>query len=513
MSHDIFISYSSKDRSVADAVVQSLEAAGVRCWYAPRDIHPGRDWGVAITEAIEESRIFVVIFSGNANRSQRVLDELNLAISCELVILPFRIENLDPSGAMLLHLSSRHWLDAYAPSWERHLDRLVETAKAFLAGEEIRSVPSAGMTNPGRAWIGKLAYGLGAAFTLAALILVFGMDTLFPGGGFAWLPWSSSAVDPSAAAAASYTEASMETPDAPESVSGADSTDTAAVEGGDSPGSEVNPFTWMYVPPVDESFNEVSSMAQAVSSAFHDSNPGLWMKAVPAPDMASAADALCDGAVQIALLDLVSYLSASERGCAEARLIWSAYSDINYGGMLFVNSESGITSIDGLAGRTLCIPDYTSVSGWLLPSLEIQADAGDPMAFFGEIRETGTHDQAVEEVYYRRCDAGTAYYDVRENMDLPDVMDRITVLRTTVDIPNINVSFSSDLGPDQVDQLVRFFLEVANAGEGEDLNIIAGYRNSPEVGSLVEINDYYYNAIRRLFEEAGEDPAEYIIQN
>jgi len=41
MSHDIFISYSSKDKPIADGICASLETAGIRCWIAPRDIAAG----------------------------------------------------------------------------------------------------------------------------------------------------------------------------------------------------------------------------------------------------------------------------------------------------------------------------------------------------------------------------------------------------------------------------------------------------------------------------------------
>lgn len=132
MAHDVFVSYSSKDKAVADAIVATLEKVNIRCWYAPRDIKPGEDWGKSITEAIKTSKVFLLIFSGNANKSQRVLDEVNFAISRELVLLPFRIENLEPSDAMMLHLASRHWLDAFDPSWERNLSKLAQIVATNL---------------------------------------------------------------------------------------------------------------------------------------------------------------------------------------------------------------------------------------------------------------------------------------------------------------------------------------------------------------------------------------------
>ena len=127
MVFDVFVSYSNKDKAIADAVVASLEENNLRCWYAPRDIQPSDDWGEAISNAIEKSKIFLIVFSGSANRSRHVLDELILAIDEEVTVLPFRVENLEPKGSMRLHLSSRHWLDAYDPSWKKYIQKLVQT--------------------------------------------------------------------------------------------------------------------------------------------------------------------------------------------------------------------------------------------------------------------------------------------------------------------------------------------------------------------------------------------------
>jgi len=132
MTHDVFVSYSSKDKVVADSIVASMEKNGIRCWYAPRDINPGQSWAEAISEAIDQSRLFLIIFSENSNQSKQVLGEVNIAINDELIVLPFRIENLEPQGAMRLHLGPQHWLDAYDPSWESHIIKLVETVALNL---------------------------------------------------------------------------------------------------------------------------------------------------------------------------------------------------------------------------------------------------------------------------------------------------------------------------------------------------------------------------------------------
>ena len=34
MAHDVFISYSTKDKVIADAICANLENRGIRCWIA-----------------------------------------------------------------------------------------------------------------------------------------------------------------------------------------------------------------------------------------------------------------------------------------------------------------------------------------------------------------------------------------------------------------------------------------------------------------------------------------------
>src|SRR4051812_16875870 len=78
--YDIFISYSSKDKTIADACCAVLEAKDLRCWIAPRDILAGREWSEAIVHGIEQSRLFVLVFSSNANHSGQVIREVERAV-------------------------------------------------------------------------------------------------------------------------------------------------------------------------------------------------------------------------------------------------------------------------------------------------------------------------------------------------------------------------------------------------------------------------------------------------
>lgn len=140
MAHDVFISYSSSDKAAADAVVAGLEQKGIRCWVAPRDLTPGISWGQGIADAIEASKVMVVILSQNSNQSRQVAREVERAISKEVTIIPLRIENIDPTGAIAYFLASEHWLDAITPPLERHIDKLGNAIKLFLSDREDTSI-------------------------------------------------------------------------------------------------------------------------------------------------------------------------------------------------------------------------------------------------------------------------------------------------------------------------------------------------------------------------------------
>lgn len=137
MNFDVFISYSSKDKTVADAVCARLESAGIRCWIAPRDVLAGTSYGEAIIEAIHTARIMVLVFSSNANSSGHIPKEVERAVSNGLTILPFRIENVPPGKSLDYFIGSVHWLDAMTPPMEQHLDALASTVHKLLPGKSV----------------------------------------------------------------------------------------------------------------------------------------------------------------------------------------------------------------------------------------------------------------------------------------------------------------------------------------------------------------------------------------
>ena len=131
-SHQVFISYSSKDKVVADGAKHALEAQGIRCWKAPDDILPGDDWAESIADIIPKVKAMVLIWSEASQDSKEVKKELTLAMRSGVTLIPFRIEDIQPKGAFGYHFANLHWLDAFDVPHEIAFSALVNRVSPAL---------------------------------------------------------------------------------------------------------------------------------------------------------------------------------------------------------------------------------------------------------------------------------------------------------------------------------------------------------------------------------------------
>ena len=119
----IFVSYSSKDSRVADQICAALEAKGLACWIASRDVNPGENFGEAIVNAIRAAKLMLLVFTQNANNSDEIKKELVLAGHNRLIVVPVRVEDVVPGGAFAYELATRQWIDLFE-DWDRAIEQL-----------------------------------------------------------------------------------------------------------------------------------------------------------------------------------------------------------------------------------------------------------------------------------------------------------------------------------------------------------------------------------------------------
>jgi hypothetical protein len=179
VAHDVFISYSTRNKLVADAICAGLEARRIRCWIAPRDVLPGRNYGESIVEAIASAQVMVLVFSKETNLSQAVVREAERAMHHNKPIIPFRIDDSPMAAGLEFFLASCHWLDAITPPLETHLATLAGAVERLLGRE---GNPSPELPAGASARVGESAPQMRPrkrVFTLLALLALLGLVGLF----------------------------------------------------------------------------------------------------------------------------------------------------------------------------------------------------------------------------------------------------------------------------------------------------------------------------------------------
>ena len=102
--HDIFISYSCKDKGIVLKYVEYLESLGYNVWYDVIGLQGGTEYSAHIAEAIETSKLLIFFSSENSNKSEWTKGEILLAKKINKPILPVKIDSSDYEKSLLIIL-------------------------------------------------------------------------------------------------------------------------------------------------------------------------------------------------------------------------------------------------------------------------------------------------------------------------------------------------------------------------------------------------------------------------
>lgn len=143
--YSCFISYNSKDEECARRLYADLQAANVRCWFAPHDMKIGDDILDRIDEIIRARDKLLLILSHNSIQSDWVETEVKTAFEEERrrkksVLFPVRLDDavMDTKEPWAAQLRRKHigdftrWKDhdAYQAAFDRLLRDLKASAQA-----------------------------------------------------------------------------------------------------------------------------------------------------------------------------------------------------------------------------------------------------------------------------------------------------------------------------------------------------------------------------------------------
>lgn len=128
---DVFISYSQKDKEIAQGVVSFLEANGIRCWLDYRDICVGEVWAKTIINTIETSTVVIAILTENYNNSPSCENEIEIAVRLRKHIIPIKFDDSELSDVLRFRIGVLDWIPAYhGKEWQ---SKFIKDLKHFLA--------------------------------------------------------------------------------------------------------------------------------------------------------------------------------------------------------------------------------------------------------------------------------------------------------------------------------------------------------------------------------------------
>jgi TIR domain-containing protein len=128
----VFISYFSQDFGAAEQICRVLEGNDIPCWIAPRNVLPGASYAASIVEAIEQAKVVVFVWSRRTEVSGHVKIELERATSAQVAIIPFRIDDVQPTRDIAYFVGSRQWLNAFEAPLAQHFEKLVYAVRMHL---------------------------------------------------------------------------------------------------------------------------------------------------------------------------------------------------------------------------------------------------------------------------------------------------------------------------------------------------------------------------------------------
>jgi hypothetical protein len=106
-----FVSHATGNSAEAKKLVAALEAKGITCWIAPRNIKAGQAYGDAIGAAVARlTKATIVLVSAAAEKRDGVKAELELARRFQKPIVPVIINNHPPGKGMLYYIGTSHWV-------------------------------------------------------------------------------------------------------------------------------------------------------------------------------------------------------------------------------------------------------------------------------------------------------------------------------------------------------------------------------------------------------------------
>ena len=208
------------------------------------------------------------------------------------------------------------------------------------------------------------------------------------------------------------------------------------------------------------------------------------------------------GRADISGMRAFAYLVAHDTAGAEIIANSFRFGQNYYLSQIMTHDLTGFTELSDFDGVDFCWADPNSFSGYVIPSLVLQAAGVTPGP--GSQFVAG-HPAVIQMLYYHDCDAGASYVDVRDSIqgEFPDVYDVVPVIHVSPPIPNDGFSVAADLSADWKMAIAAALLEISEDEAGLPLLEQLGFT------TLVPTDQSLFAGVEELLSAAGISSQEF----
>jgi phosphonate transport system substrate-binding protein len=182
---------------------------------------------------------------------------------------------------------------------------------------------------------------------------------------------------------------------------------------------------------------------------------GVPIHVTVASDYAAVVEALRNQTADLAFVHPAGYVLANRETNAVivAKDQWHGYT--SYTSRIYVRKESGITTLEGLRGKTIAFVDPSSTSGYVYPMVMLiqkgLVQNRDPKTFFKEFVYSGSHDAGLLALMNGHVDALASFDQAREQyLKDPAEREKIIFVAETPPIPEGGICARDGLSPELV---------------------------------------------------------------
>jgi len=233
---------------------------------------------------------------------------------------------------------------------------------------------------------------------------------------------------------------------------------------------------------------------------------GVPIRVTVASDYAAVIEALRNRTADLAFVHPAGYVLANREAKAMIVAKDQWHGNTSYTSRIYVRKESGITTLDGLRGKTIAFIDPSSASGYVYPMVMLiqkgLVQNRDPKTFFKDFVYAGSHDAGLLALLNGHVDALASFDQAREQyLKDPAQREKIIYVAETAAIPEGGICARDGLDPALVAKLRAALLSMKGPTYAPVLKALY------DIDGFEPADDREYDPVRAAMDLLGWRPS------